>query len=97
MSDYETWLDTCTHIWRDNPFHNHFIHVDSEKTDAEIKELAKFHVPNFYEAWQEKKTMRSGQLLMTIGKLHVTIEAMEAKIAELEAEKAKTKPAKETK
>ena len=37
------------------------------------------------------------QLLMTIGKLHVTIEAMEAKIAELEAEKAKTKPPKETK
>ena len=60
MSDYETWLDTCNHIWRDNPFHNHFLNVDSLKSDANIKALAEFHAPNFYKAWQEKKTMRSG-------------------------------------
>ena len=58
--DYDSWLDTCAHIWRDNPFHNHFLNVDSQKTDADIWALAEFHAPNFFKAWQENKTMRSG-------------------------------------
>ena len=64
-ADYEAWLDTCRHIWRDNPFHNHFINVDPKKTDADIKALAKFHAPNFYESWKKKKTMRSGWAVET--------------------------------
>lgn len=59
-TDYEEWVDTCHHIWRDNPFHNHFVYADPDVTEAEIQSLAEFHLANFYEAWQQGKTIRSG-------------------------------------
>jgi len=36
-ADYEKWLDGLPHVWRDNPFHSHFIYPDKDATDADIK------------------------------------------------------------
>jgi len=60
QADYDKWVATCHHIWRDNPFHNHFIYADPDITNKEIRALAKFHLPNFYRAWREYKPIRSG-------------------------------------
>jgi len=34
---YDKWRDGLPHVWRDNPFHSHFIYPDKDATDAEIK------------------------------------------------------------
>ncbi len=35
--DYQLWFGGLPHIWRDNPFHCHFIYPDKDATDADIK------------------------------------------------------------
>ncbi|KKN28997.1 hypothetical protein LCGC14_0848630 [marine sediment metagenome] len=43
-----------------SPFHNHFIYDNLSMTLSEIKDLANYHLANFYEAWKQGKPMRSG-------------------------------------
>ena len=58
--DFEKWINSCKHYWRDNPFHNHFVYADPDVTDEELQSTARFHLANFYEAWRLGKTIRSG-------------------------------------
>jgi len=37
--------------WRDNPFHNHFVYVDANVTNAEIKQLMTETLAEFYGIW----------------------------------------------
>ncbi len=60
QGDYDRWHDSLPRIWRDNPFHNHFVCVSPDVSDTEVKSLAAFHLANFYEAWRQKKPVRSG-------------------------------------
>jgi len=53
MEDYQKWLDSLPKVWQTNPFHNHFIFVEPETTDEEIKAQMQFHLPNFYAAWRQ--------------------------------------------
>jgi len=50
-ADYDGWLARLPHIWRVNSFHNHFLHLEPDVTDAEIMASAEHHLPNFYQAW----------------------------------------------
>jgi len=40
---YDKWRDGLPHVWRDNPFHHHFIYPDKEATDNQIKEQMEQH------------------------------------------------------
>jgi hypothetical protein len=37
--------------WRDNPFHNHFVYVDADATDAEIQRLLAESLEEFFGLW----------------------------------------------
>jgi len=48
---YDNWLESLPKEWRDNPFHNHFVFVDADVTDAEIKQLLAESLEEFYGIW----------------------------------------------
>ncbi len=60
QADFDSWFDSLPKVWQNNPFHNHLIYADPDITDAEIKSQMEFHLPNFYRAWSEGRTIRSG-------------------------------------
>lgn len=37
--------------WQDNPFHNHFVYVDADATDAEIRQLMTESLEEFWGIW----------------------------------------------
>jgi len=53
FADYEKWRDGLPHVWRDNPFHSHFIYPDKEATDADIKAQIDRTLNYFYTFHQE--------------------------------------------
>jgi len=53
QKDYDKWLDSLPHVWRNNPFHNHFDLVSADITDAELKALADKRLADFGKAWGE--------------------------------------------
>lgn len=57
---YKAWVKSLPKRWQNNPFHNHYIYGDPDITDAEIKAQMEFHLANFYRAWSEHKSIRSG-------------------------------------
>jgi len=50
--DYQKWLDSLPHIWRDNPFHSHFIYPDKGTTDTELKAKIESCLSYFYHFHQ---------------------------------------------
>jgi hypothetical protein len=50
---YNSWLESLPKEWRDNPFHNHFVYVDADVTDGEIKQLLAESLEEFYGIWAE--------------------------------------------
>lgn len=50
-TDYQKWVDGLPHIWRDNPFHNHFLMVDGSITNTELLKQAQAAFTEFYAAW----------------------------------------------
>jgi hypothetical protein len=50
---YNSWLENLSRKWRDNPFHNHFVYVDADVTDAEIKQLMTESLEEFFGIWAE--------------------------------------------
>ena len=52
-ADYDNWITSLPKVWQNNPFHNHFLHLEPDVTDDEIEALMAFHLPNFYEAWRQ--------------------------------------------
>lgn len=57
QADYDAWLAGLPHIWRDNPFHNHFIYVDGSATDAQIQKQAQDYLAEFYAGWSQNQKM----------------------------------------
>lgn len=57
QADYDTWVAGLPHIWRDNPFHNHFIFVDSTTSATEILKQAQDSFNEFFAGWAEGKDM----------------------------------------
>ena len=59
FADYDKWLNGLPHIWRDNPFHSHFINVDANTSDAEIKQKIEDTLDYFYSfytaCWNQGK------------------------------------------
>jgi len=53
FADYEKWRDGLPHVWRDNPFHSHFIYPDKEATDADIKAQIDRTLTYFYTFHQQ--------------------------------------------
>jgi len=37
QADYDAWVASLPHVWRDNPFHNHVLYFDKDTPDDEIK------------------------------------------------------------
>jgi len=61
LDDYQKWLDSLPTIEQLNPFHSHFVYLSpTEATEAKIKELMEFHLPNFYKAFQEYRDKELG-------------------------------------
>lgn len=50
---YNSWLESLPKKWQDNPFHNHFVYVDADTSDAEIKQLMAESLEEFYRIWAE--------------------------------------------
>jgi len=54
---YNAWEDGLPKVWQTNPFHNHFVRVSPDVTDAEIKKLMAGSLDEFYGIWS-----RSGDI-----------------------------------
>lgn len=50
---YNAWIESLPKEWQDNPFHNHFIYVDPDITEAEIKQLMAEALDEFFGIWTE--------------------------------------------
>ncbi len=48
---YNSWLESLAKEWQDNPFHNHFVYVDADATDAEIRQLMTESLEEFWGIW----------------------------------------------
>ncbi len=48
---YNSWLESLPKKWQDNPFHNHFVYVDADTPDFEIKQLMTETLEEFYGIW----------------------------------------------
>lgn len=57
QEDYQKWIDTLPHVWRDNPFHNHFVFVDSDITDGQVKKLVSDCLSEFFSVWSRGKSI----------------------------------------
>lgn len=59
LEDYQKWEDGLPHVWRDNPFHSHFIYPDKDVGDADIKAKIESCLNYFYafhqHCWDEGK------------------------------------------
>lgn len=55
MTDYETWLAGLPKVWQNNPFHNHFIFVDSQTTDQDIRLKVVEAFNHFRQVWNDGK------------------------------------------
>ncbi len=51
QADYDAWIAGLPHIWRDNPFNNHFIYVDGNITITELKQKANDSFQEFFTCW----------------------------------------------
>jgi len=51
FADYEDWINSLPRVWRNNPFHNHFVRVSPDVTDAEISNLMRDSLAEFYGMW----------------------------------------------
>jgi hypothetical protein len=50
---YDSWLESLPKEWQDNPFHNHFVFVDANSSDDEIKQLMTESLEEFLGIWAE--------------------------------------------
>jgi hypothetical protein len=55
MSDYEKWFSELPRVWRDNPFHNHFVQFDYTVTDEEIHLVGQLALQMAYEKWAKNE------------------------------------------
>lgn len=51
IEDYNKWLDGLPKVWRNNPFHNHFIYVEPDITDKEIVDIGEAFLDEAYIKW----------------------------------------------
>lgn len=51
---YELWKESLPHIWQNTPFHSHFLYLNPNFTEDDIKTEIDFHLPNFYKAFQDR-------------------------------------------
>jgi len=51
MDDYNTWIESLPKVWQNNSFHNHFVYVDPDITDAEIVLLLRDSLDEFGAIW----------------------------------------------
>ena len=49
---YNVWVNSLPKEWQDNPFHNHFLRVSPDITDAEINSLLEDTIEEFYGIWK---------------------------------------------
>ncbi len=57
QADYDAWIASLPHVWRDNPFNNHFIYVDADIPVADVKSQAQAYLNEFFTGWSEGKDM----------------------------------------
>ena len=53
LKDYQAWIDSLPKIWQNNPFHNHFIQVIPDISNAEIEEISKAFLEECYIKWAQ--------------------------------------------
>lgn len=51
QADFDAWLESLPKVWQVNPFHNHFMRVSPDVTDAEIAKLLEDSLDEFYGMW----------------------------------------------
>jgi len=52
QKDYDAWIKSLPHVWRNNPFHSHMIWLPKEPTDNFIKEQIERTLTYFYNFHQ---------------------------------------------
>lgn len=52
QADYDKWWDDLPHIWRDTPFHSHFIYIEPSATDEIVKQRITDVLTYFYGFYQ---------------------------------------------
>lgn len=57
QANYDAWIDSLPHIWRDNPFNNHFIYVDETDSNATILLKIEAAFTEFFNGWSQYKEM----------------------------------------
>jgi hypothetical protein len=55
MVDYEKWFSELPRVWRDNPFHNHFVQFDYTVTDEVIHFVGQLALQMAYEKWAKNE------------------------------------------
>ncbi len=55
QADFDAWVLSLPHIWRNNPFHNHFVYVDPDITDSAIRQLLTESLNEFFDIWAKGK------------------------------------------
>jgi hypothetical protein len=58
QADYDTWVSSLPHIWRDNPFVCVFVYIDPTMTDLQIATKAVNILNEAYQYWGIKHDMR---------------------------------------
>ena len=53
LESYGEWEASLPEIWRDNPFHNHFIYTEAALSDTELGEMTADYMGQFYGIWAE--------------------------------------------
>ena len=51
QTHFNNWIESLPKKWQNNPFHNHFVYVNADVTDAEIKNLLLESLDEFFGIW----------------------------------------------
>lgn len=86
-AEYKTWIESLPKKWQNNPFHNHFVYVDAETTDTEIKQLLSDSLMEFYGIWsmgeEIQKVWRPKGLTVFGGKSEAKKQRCEARVSDI--------------
>ena len=87
QQDYVTWIESLPKAWQNNPFHNHFIRVEPDITDTEIKLLMQRYLEEFYAIWSSGESIlqrwkpKPARIIENTNPNHV--QACEAKLVDI--------------
>ena len=85
IKDYEKWLKKLPTVWQNNPFHNHFIYVETDISDKEIMDIGKAFLAECYIKWEDEEILDLKNPPITFPTVidNTRLETVEAKVKHL--------------